>query len=35
MNHTQSHKLTDILKFLVPSLIGVFLFMIPVPYKMK
>ncbi|AKS38511.1 membrane protein [Anoxybacillus gonensis] len=33
MNHTQSHKLTDILKFLVPSLIGVFLFMIPVPYK--
>ncbi|QAV26865.1 hypothetical protein BTDUT50_09635 [Neobacillus thermocopriae] len=31
--HTQSHHLSDILKFLIPSLVGVFLFMIPVPYK--
>ncbi|MBB5355334.1 nucleoside recognition membrane protein YjiH [Anoxybacillus mongoliensis] len=31
--HTQSYHLSDIMKFLVPSLIGVFLFMVPVPYK--
>ena len=31
--HTQSYHLSDILKFLIPSLVGVFLFMIPVPYK--